>query len=71
MIYKRTNKGSQLTCIDTVQTDKPTKYSTPVRIHTSAGGKVYTELGVELKIAEASIVGPVESFQQLLTEQPR
>ena len=32
---------------------------------------MYTELGAELKITEALIVGPVESFQQLLTEQPR
>ena len=71
MIYKRTNKGTQLTCIDTVQKYKPTKYSTPVRIHTSAGGKVYSELGAELKITEALIVGPIESFQQLLTEQPK
>ena len=63
MIYERTNKGTQLTCINTIQTYQPTKYSTPVRIHTSAGGTVYKELGAELKITEALIVGPVESFQ--------
>ena len=71
MIYERTNKGTQLTCIDTVQKYQPTKHSTPVRIHTSAGGMVYKELGAELKITEALIVGPVKSFQQLLPEQPR
>ena len=32
---------------------------------------MYTELGTELKINEALTVGPVESFQQLLAEQPR
>ena len=68
MIYKRTNKGIQLTCIDTTQSYQPTKYSTPVQIHTSAGGTVY---GAELKITEAIPIGPVESFQQLLAEQPR
>ena len=71
MIYKRTNKGTQLTCIDTTQSYQPTKYSTPVRIHTSAGGKVYKELGAELKVTEEVTIGPVESFQQLLAEQPR
>ena len=71
MIYEKTNKETQLTCIDTVPTYQPTKYSTPVRIHISAGGMVYKELGAELKITEALIVGPVESFQQLLAEQPR
>ena len=32
---------------------------------------MYKELRAELKITEALIVGPVESFQQLLAEQPR
>ena len=63
MIYKRTNKGTQLSCIDTVQKCQPTKHSTPVRIHTLVRGRVYTELGAELKITETLIVGPVESFQ--------
>ena len=71
MIYKRTNKGTQLTCIDTTQSYQPTKYSTPVRIHTSAEGTVYKELGAELKVTEAVPIGPVESFHQLLVEQPR
>ena len=71
MIYKRTNKGTQLTCIDTTQSYQPTKYSTPVRIHTSTGGTVYKELGAELKVTEVVPIGPVESFQQLLAEQPR
>ena len=71
MIYKRTNKGTQLTCIDTTQSYQPTKYSTSVRIHTSSRGTVYKELGAELKITEAVSIGSVESFQQLLAEQPR
>ena len=71
MIYKRTNKRTQLTCIDTTQSYQPTKYSTPVRIHTFARGKVYKELGAELKVTEEVTIGPVESFQQLLAEQPR
>ena len=32
---------------------------------------MYTELGAQLKITEALIVGPVESFEQLLAEQPK
>ena len=63
MIYKRTNKGTQLTCINTTQSYQPTKYSTPVQIHISARGTVYTELGAELKVTEAVPIGPVESFQ--------
>ena len=45
-------------------------YSTPVRIHTSAGGKIYKELGAELKIDEELPEGPVEAFEQLLADQP-
>ena len=59
IIYKRTNKGTQLTCIDTIQKYQPTKHSIPVRIHTSARGIVYRELGAELKINDASIMSPV------------
>ena len=54
-----------------VQSYQPTKYSTPVQIYTSVGGIVYKELGAELKVTEALPIGPVESFQQLLVEQPR
>ena len=43
-IYERTNRGTQLTCIDTTKEYQPTKYSTPVRIHTSAGGQIYKDL---------------------------
>ena len=38
-VYERTNKGPQLTCIDTTEEYRPTKHSIPVRIHASAGGK--------------------------------
>ena len=70
IIYKRTSKGTQLTCIDTFQKYQPTKYSTLVRIHASAREIVYRELGAELKIKNELILGPVESFKQLLAEQP-
>ena len=62
-----------MTCIDTTKEYQPTKYSTPVRIHTSAGGKIYKELGAELKTTatnEVVLIGPAESFEQLLAEQP-
>ena len=29
-VYERTNKGTQLTCIDTIKEYRPTKHSTPV-----------------------------------------
>ena len=72
-IYERTNRGTQLTCIDTTKEYHPTKHSTSVRIHTSAGGKIYKELGEELEpntIDEDIPMGPVESFEQLLADQP-
>ena len=72
-IYEHTNRGTQLTCIDTTKEYQPTKYSTPVRIHTSAGGKIYKDLGEELKtstINENVPIGPAELFEQLLAEQP-
>ena len=62
MIYNGTNEGTQLTCIDRVQKYQPTKHSTPVRIHTAARRIMYKELGAELKINDALIVGSVESF---------
>ena len=49
------------------------KNSIPVQIHTTAGGKIYKELGVELKTTtedEDVPIGPVESFEQLLAKQP-
>jgi len=69
------NRGTQLTCINTTKEYQPTKHSTPVRIHTSAGGRIYKELGVELKtdkINKEVPTGPTESFEQLhvLAEQP-
>ena len=72
-VYKRTNKGSptQLTCIDTTKDYQPKKYSTPVRIHKSTGGKIYTELGVKLKIDKALSEGPAESFKELIENQPQ
>ena len=70
IIYKRTSKGTQLTCIDTIKEYQPTKHSIPVRIHTTARGTVYRELGAELKIDNELLVGPAESFKQLLVEQP-
>ena len=48
-ILKRTNGVTQLTCVDTTTEYQPTKYSIPVRIHTTAGGKIYEELGAELE----------------------
>ena len=65
-IFERTNRGTQLTCIDTTKEYQPTKYSTPVRIHTSAGGKIYKDLGAELEtntINEDVLMGQAESFE--------
>ena len=70
IIYKRTSKGTQLTCIDTIQEYQPTKHSILVRIHTTARGTVYRELGAELKIDDELPVGLAESFEQLIAEQP-
>ena len=73
-IFERTNGGTQLTCIDTTTEYQPTKYSTPVQIHTAAGGKKYKELGAEPEtttIDEDVPIEPAESFKQLLAEQPR
>ena len=73
-ILKRTNGGTQLTCVDTTTEYQPTKYSTPVRIHTTVGGKIYKELGAELETTTRDDdvpIGPEESFKQLLAEQPR
>ena len=53
IIYKKTNKGTQHTSIDTIQKYQPIKHSIPVRIHTSARGIMYRELGAELKINDA------------------
>ena len=39
-IFECTNRGTQLTCINTTKEYQPTKYSTPVQIHTSAEGKI-------------------------------
>ena len=66
IVYKRTNKGTQLTYIDMIKEYKPTKHSIPVRIHTAARGTIYRELGAELKIDDALPVGPVDSFKQLI-----
>ena len=57
------NKGTQLTCIDTIKEYQPTKHGIPVRIHTAARGTVYRELRAELKIDDELSVGPVESFE--------
>ena len=67
-VYKRTKKGTQLTCIDTTAEYRPTKHSVPVRIHTSVGGKIYRELGVELKIDNKLLEGPAESVEQLIAD---
>ena len=48
IVYKRTNKGTQLTYIETIKEYQPTKRSIPVRIHTAARGSVYRELGADL-----------------------
>ena len=47
-IFEQTKGKTQLTCVDTIAEYQPTKYSTPVRIHTAAGGVTYKELGAEL-----------------------
>ena len=39
-VYKRTNKGTQLTCTDTIEEYQPTKYIILVFIHTLAK-KIY------------------------------
>ena len=49
---------------------QPTKHSIPVQIHTAARGTVYRELGAELKIDDELPVGPVDSFKQLIEDQP-
>ena len=69
-VYERMKKGTQLTCIDTTAEYRPTKHSVPVRIHTSAGRKICRELGAELKIDNELPEGPVESFKQLIVDQP-
>ena len=69
-VYERTKKGTQLTCIDTTEKYRPTKHSVPVQTHTSTGGKIHKELGAELKINEELPEGPVESFEQLVADQP-
>ena len=69
-VYERTNKGTQLTCINTTKEYQPTKHSIPVQIHISTGGKIYKELGAELKIDKELPEGPAESFEQLLADQP-
>ena len=73
-IFERTNGKTQLTCVDTIAEYQPTKYSIPVRIHTAAGGVTYKELGEELEttaVDENVPIGPAESFERLLAEQPR
>ena len=73
-IFERTKGKTQLTCVDTIEDYQPTKYSTPVRIHTTAGGGTYKELGAELEITavdENAPIGAPESFKRLLEEQPR
>ena len=60
----------QLTCIDTIEEYQPTKHSIPVQTHTAARGTIYGELGAELKIDDELLVGPAESFKQLIAEQP-
>ena len=73
-IFKRTNGKSQLTCIDTIAEYQPTKHSVPVQIRSTAGGVTYKELGAELEITavdETILIGPPESFERLLAEQPR
>ena len=69
-VYKHTNKGTQLTCIDTTITYQPTKYSIPVSIHISAGGKINRELGAELKVDKYLPEGLPELSEQLLADQP-
>ena len=73
-IFERTNGKSQLICIDTIAEYQPTKHSVPVRIQSTAGGATYKELGAELEttaVEENVPIGPPESFERLLAEQPR
>ena len=72
-IFERTKRKTQLTCVDTIEEYQRTKYSIPVRIHTTAGGKTYKELGAELEITAVdakALIGAPESFERLLAEQP-
>ena len=62
-IYDRTNRDTQLICINTTKKYQPTKHSIPVQIHTSAGGKIYRKLGAELKIDKELPEGPAELFE--------
>ena len=73
-ICKRTNGKTQLSCVDTTTEYQPTKYSIPVQINTTAGGKIYNELGAELvatTVDENVTIRPAELFEQLLAKQPR
>ena len=73
-IFERPNGKTQLTCVDTITEYRPTKYSDPVQIHTTAGGVTYKELGAELKttaVDENIPIGPAKLFERLLAEQPR
>ena len=65
---KQKNKGTQLTCINTIKDNQPTKHSVSVCIHRSAKGTVYSELGAELKIDNELSVGPSEVFEQLIVD---
>ena len=70
IVYTHTNKGTQLTCINTIKECQPTKHSAPVRIYTATRGTVYRELGAEFKINNKLSVGLVISFEQLIEDQP-
>ena len=69
IVYKRTNKGTQLTYINTIIEYQPTKLSVTVCIHTAARRTVYRELGAEIKIDNELSVGPVKWFEQLIVDQ--
>ena len=72
IVYKRTNTGTQLTSINTITEYNPSKHSIPVPIYMTARGKIYPELGAELKSSEVVAplsIGPPESFERLVADQ--
>ena len=65
------HNGTQLTCIDTTEKYKPTKYSTSARVRATIGGYIYKALGAELLIYDVLPVGPIELFDHLLVSQAK
>ena len=68
-VYECTNKGTQLTCIDTTENiDQQSIVSQFESIHQQE--ERYRELRADLKKDEKLPDDPPESFEQLLIDQP-